>query len=233
MHEALEHFARAVLLDETRPEAHLGLGFCYANLGDDRRAIRHYDACLERGFGSRDYPHLCYEYDGSDEQTWTVEINLDQVLLWRADCWLSLDRIEPARHDLERLSAPDAPDTRAEIAVLRAKILLAENQPDATQRELSRALGWDPEHPEAHYLRGRVHECHGRFPEAVKAYARAMRLDPEAPEFRVSRARVYLALGEKRKAEADLRAAKALLSQQLPQLARTAEIAALWDQLVV
>lgn len=231
LHSALKHFGHALLLAETRPEPHLGLAFCYANLGDDRRAIRHCDACLERGFGSNDYPQLRYEHDGSDEQTWIYEIGPDQVLLWRAGCWLTLDRIDSARYDLERVSAPDAPDIRAEIAVLRAKIHLAEHRPDAVQRELSRALGWDPDNPEAHYVRGRLHEWHGRLLAAAKAYARAARCDEEAPEFRVSRARVLLALGEKQKAEADLKTAQVLLGQQLPQSARAAELAGLWDQL--
>lgn len=37
LHEALKHFARAALLDETRPEPHLGLGFCV--LQTDKKVV--------------------------------------------------------------------------------------------------------------------------------------------------------------------------------------------------
>jgi len=217
LHRALDLFARALLLDETRPEPHLGLAICYANLGDDRRAIRHFDTCLKRGFGAGDYPELVYEYDDTDGQTWVVEIGLDRVLVWRAACHLALESVEPARSDLARVSDSGDRDVQAEIAVLWTKIRLAEGDLEGAQRQLSHALGLDPDQPDAHFVRGRIHEHRGNLRAALQAYSRAIRLDTEAPEFRIARARVYLASGQQRHAETDLRRAEALLKRQLPQ----------------
>lgn len=231
LHRALDLFARAALLEETRPEPHLGLAVCYANLGDEQRAIRHYDACLERGFGSGDYPRLVYEYDGSDGETWVVDIGLDHVLVWRAACHLSLEKMEAARRDVSRVSAPDDRDLQAEVSVLLARIHLHEGDVDAAQQQLGRALGFDPEHPDGHFVRGLIHERRGRLPEAMKAFSRAIRLDAYAPEFRIARARVCAASGDPRHAQADLQKAEALLAQQLPQPDLDTQIARLRAQL--
>ncbi|MCB1877726.1 MAG: tetratricopeptide repeat protein [Chromatiales bacterium] len=225
LHRGLALFAKALLLDETRPEPHVGMGLCYANLGDDDRAIRHFDLCLALGFGQGDYAELVYEYDGPDGETWVVDIAEEQVLLWRAGCQVSLGKAELAKRDLERVSRSVDPDIRAQSSVVWATIHLFSGSLDAAQRQLGQALALDPDNPQAHFVRGRIHEQRGRISSAIKAYNRAIKLDAEAAEFQVARARVFLAAGDPGSARSDLHAAENLLSQQLPQPKLIAEIA--------
>jgi Flp pilus assembly protein TadD len=212
LHQAMGLFALATLMDDGRPESRLGLALCYANLGDEERALLHFDACLELGFGGGDYPQLVYEYDDEDGQTWTVDIGRERVLAWRTGCCVALNRCASARQDLALLADSSDRDVQAEIAILWAKLLLAENDLDGAQRHLSRALGLDPEEPEAHFVRACIHERRGDVPAAIKAFSRAVRLDPQDPEYRIGRARVYLACGERDRAQTDQRAAEAILA---------------------
>lgn len=227
MRKALDCFSTAVLIDDTRPEPHLGMGFCYSNLGDETRAVRSFDACLERGFGSDDFPCMVYEFDNDDCMTEVVEIGPAQVMSWRANCHLALGRVDAALRDLDRIGEPDDLALDAEVTVLRARVCLVRGDQEGARRQLSRALGFDPANPDAHFLRGRLHELGGDPDAALKAYRKACRLDPEEIDFRIAAAGSYLEHADPDAAARELAIARTLLAGQFPQPARVAQLDAL------
>ena len=123
----MDLFARAALLDDTRPEPHLGLALCYANLGDESRAPRRFDACMEHGFGAGDFTEVVYEFDDAEGQTLVVEIGMERVLIWRAACHLALD--------------PDERDAH----FVRGRIHERHGDPHAAIKAYGRAIKLDPD----------------------------------------------------------------------------------------
>lgn len=217
LHQALNVFSRAVLIDDTRPEPYLGLALCYSNLGGQVRGLRYFDACLEHGFGAGDFTNLCYEQGDPHGQTRTFDIGLDHVLIWRATCHLEQNATEAARQDLNRISDDPATELRAELATLKARLCLALDDPTNAQHHLGQALGWDPDEPDAHFIRGHLHARAGDAQAALKAYSRAIKIDPNEPDFRITRAKLLLSIGSPNKASEDLAAAEQILAKELPQ----------------
>lgn len=217
LRRALDEFHLAILLDETRPEAYIGLGLCYLNLGDAARGLRYFDGCLERGFGSGAYASLTYEFDDRGGQTQSFEIDLDTVLGWRATCHLARHAPEAAARELAHVSREPALELRPGLAVLRGRLCLAEGDLVGAQRQLGEALAWDPDEPDAHFLRGQLHEHRGNIPAALRAYTRAIRIDPDEVDFRIARATLRIAAGDHKQAAKDLAAAQRQLAAQFPQ----------------
>jgi hypothetical protein len=133
LHQALDSFGRAALLDDTRPEPYIGLGMCFGLLGDDGRAVRHFDACLERGFGRAPFEEVVYEFEDDSGETLEVQLGLNQILAWRAGALLSLERADQAEKDIAPLQEVGEGDLQAEVAVLRAKVSLARGDASGAQ----------------------------------------------------------------------------------------------------
>ncbi len=232
MHLALEVFYQAILLDESRPEPYLGLGLCFLNLGDESRSLRYFDLCRAHGFGAGEYSSLTYEIDEQDGQTLSYDIDLDTVLGWRALCHLERHDLDAAAKELAGVSEHPASELRAGLAVLHGRIALSRGDLDKAQHQLGQALAWDPEAPDAHYLRGLLHEQRANWPAALVAYSRAIRLEQEALDFLMARARVHIAMGARSKAANDLDNVECLLSKLLPQPEKAALLAELRSRLI-
>ncbi|MCP5279690.1 MAG: tetratricopeptide repeat protein [Thiobacillus sp.] len=229
--QALETFSTAALLDDSRPEAYLGLALCHTNLGDHGRGLRYFDLCLRHGFGQGTYATLRHERDAEEGSTQTYEIGMDAVLGWRATCHLELGSPEAAKRELASLSPNPPHELRSGLAVLRGRIMLAEGDLAGAQRQLGEALAWEPGEPDAHFLRGQLHESRGAPQAALRAYTRAISLDPEEPDFRIARAGLLMAAGRTVQALEDLDIAECLLQEQHHQPAQLARIARMRDEL--
>lgn len=108
--------------------------------------------------------------------------------------------------ELALLAAPDDP----EALVLRARLLLMQNQAPLARQLLEKACKLAPKHAEAHYQLGMVYDSARRNPEAVSEFEKVIRLRPND-----ARAYDYLALnlepmGKIQQAEAAYRKALAL-----------------------
>lgn len=233
LHQALDVFHHAILLDETRPESYLGLGLCYLNLGDEIRGLRYFDLCLERGFGSGIYASLTYEFDDPQGMTQSFDISLDTVLGWRAACHLARHAPKAAARELARVSNEPALELRPELAVLRGRLCLAAGDIAGAQKQLGEALAWDPEEADAHFLRGQLHEHQGNLPAALRAYSRAIGIDPSEVDFRIARARLLASAGNYEQASKDLAVAQQHLAEQFPQPEKDALLSGLRRKIAI
>ena len=224
LHAALDVFAHAVLIDDTRPEPYLGLALSYSNLGDCARGRMYFDICLQHGFGDGDFKTLCYEQDDPAGETETFDISLDHVLIWRAMCHLEQNSTKAAREDLRRISGDPVHELRAGLSALQARLCLALDDPVGAKRHLSQAFSWDPDEPDAHFVRGCLHEKAGNFSAALTAYSRAIKLDPNEPGFRIARAELELNCEEPDKARQELMVAAQIIAEELPQPDKTERI---------
>ena len=77
--------------------------------------------------------------------------------------------------------------------------------------------GYDEDQPEVYYWIGRCLERLGKPAEAVTALGEAIRLDPSNAAAYQARGKLYQQLGQKDKAQADLKKAKELESQESQQ----------------
>lgn len=231
LHAAQEAFTRAILMDDSRPEAYLGLAYCHMNLGDPERALRYFDLCSARGFGTEPFASLLYEHDDEDGLTQSYEVGMDTVQGWRATCHLERGAPDAARHELERLSDDPPQELRAVLAVLRGRIRLAKGDLEGTQHQLGEALAWDPDDPDAHFLRGRLHEHRGDAQAALQAYARAIRIAPDDPDFRIAHAELLITKSKVEQAIEDLTIAQRLLEEMSPHASKLERIARLRTEL--
>lgn len=231
LHAAQEAFTRAVLMDDSRPEAYLGLAYCHMNLGDPDRALCYFDLCSARGFGSEPYESLLYEHDDEDGLSHSYEVGLDTVQGWRATCHLERGAIDAAKHEMGRLSHDPPQELRAGLAVLHGRICLAEGNLEGAQRRLGEALAWDSNDPDAHCLRGQLHEHRGDAQAALQAYARAIRIAPDDPDFRIAHAELLITKSKVKQAIEDLTIALRLLEEMSPHAPKLERIARLRAEL--
>jgi len=83
----------------------------------------------------------------------------------------------------------------AKSHTLRGRILLELGQPDAAFDAFQRALAIDPEHVEAHYYKGVVHERFRDQERAVDAFLTAAELDPTNPQYPLAAAELLMESG--------------------------------------
>jgi Tfp pilus assembly protein PilF len=132
----------------------------------------------------------------------------DYPTCWRVMLTLGRLRFEQGQYrhantysELALLSAPDDP----EAMILRAQLLLMQNQTAQARLILEKACKLAPENAEAHYQLGRAYDDGHRNPEAVAEFEKVVRMRPSD-----ARAYDYLALnlepmGEIERAEAAYR----------------------------
>jgi predicted CXXCH cytochrome family protein len=92
-----------------------------------------------------------------------------------------IDSTELARRLSVNVTAGDTPQRRAERAASAerrkrldaARVMIEKGAWDEAQTALNRIVSEDATSAEAHYLLGRIHEAHGRWEEAAKAYRAA------------------------------------------------------------
>lgn len=132
----------------------------------------------------------------------------DYCLANRAEVLADMDRgAEALRDDDELLKrAPRAPWALA----YRGRDLGKQGRFEEARRDLSRALRLLPGCAELHAWLGELYRRRGDWAQALTRLDRAVRADPRSASARVWRARVRGALGLRREAFADLKAAAAL-----------------------
>jgi tetratricopeptide (TPR) repeat protein len=141
----------------------------------------------------------------SDYRCWKVVLALGRLHYQQGEY-----RRANTYSELALISAPENP----EALLLRAQLLLMQNQGPQAQQLLEKACKLDPDNAEAHYQLGMVHDASRRNPEAVSEFEKVVRLRPND-----ARAYDYLALnlepmGEIQRAEAAYQ--KALTVNQGP-----------------
>jgi len=101
-------------------------------------------------------------------------------------------------------------DTNHLYLVLRARIYLVEDIVAVAQKDLERAISFNPESLEATFLLGRVFDRQQQLNEAIEQYSRALRLNPLHAASYVYRSVAHFTLAEDEKALADIRRALSL-----------------------
>ena len=70
--------------------------------------------------------------------------------------------------------------------LLRSRLFLQTGKPDAAQADLTKAIGYRNESPEAHYLLARVYAIRGNIPKEQHEFGEALRLSPRYIPARVA-----------------------------------------------
>lgn len=157
--EALEHYRRAIDLDESFVEAMLdAAGLIVDRGGDPREALRLVDDALE---WIEDEPERA------------------DALLLKVEAYLRAGDVDAARRTLALL--PDEPFDVAELEFLRGRAYAEIGDTERAERHLRRAIELVPDHAEAHHELGHLLERTGREAEARLEFLRTQRADAIAP----------------------------------------------------
>ena len=157
--EALEHYRRAIDLDETFVEAMLNAAEVLVHpLGQVADAIAILDEAL-------DY------VEGQDETA--------DALLLKVDALLQGGDKEAARSVVARLPSGPFENPHLPFAIGRARFETGDA--DGAEPLLAQAVQEEPEHADAHYYLGLLHELRGDVRSATLAFLLAREIEAHAP----------------------------------------------------
>ncbi|MBX3246543.1 MAG: tetratricopeptide repeat protein [Myxococcales bacterium] len=196
---AEEAYRRAVGLDATRFEPHLGLALLHANARRDADALAQLREAQRKDAG---VPEVWYELGrrtpGAEGQAlleravqarpqWTA------ALIALAEHQLADGDRAAARRNLEAALARESRNAEAHLAL--GRLLAAEGELDRAQVALMRALELVPNMAAAQIALGQLEEQRGRTEEAFERYGAAANLDPSDPSGLLHSARLAIAQG--------------------------------------
>lgn len=195
---AREAFSRAVAIDGTLVQGHLGLARCALGDGDDSEALTHLDRCEALGPASGEVAStraLILQRNGDAA---AAEELLESVAKRRAKEPLP----DPLR-DAAILAEGVGPQWRRE----RSRRYIAEGRGKEAMAMWVRALQESPDDPELHYQMGFASEAAGEVAYALQHYQKAADIDPTMAKAHAGLGTAYSRQGDGDRAEAAMRKA--------------------------
>lgn len=206
-------FKRAIVIDPERPDAFLGLAWCHASLGEYRGALNNIELTASNLFNV-DPAEIHFEItsdNNNPDETNVYEIDLDQVIMFRASFHLYLGNVGQAEEDLNAVFDALPEEYAAEKNAWRAEIYFMRDDMENACRCLGDSLMHDPECIEAHFLRGQMFLSNGDADNAISALSHTLNIDPAHPDALLARAKAYAAVGKIDEMKDDIKVARQII----------------------
>lgn len=146
--EAIDHFEKALRIDNRIPDAHYYLAVCYQEMDNQERALRELDN--EILYNPGNYNALCM----------------------RGEFYFAGGKYEKASEDFERARSLNDQKFRAYLGLGKAYLRL--KNLSKAEENLKRVLDIEPRQPEAILLMGKIYREWKRFDEAWKLFERVI-----------------------------------------------------------
>lgn len=218
LNEAKKIFAQAVKIDPERPGAFVGIGMCYYALDEYEAALPHIEQALTNDFGwDARYEHILFEYlpDGNEpEDLLEYVLNLETLVMVRATIHFHLGEIDLAERDIDGIFDNIPEEYTADKHLLRAEIFHERDEPENALLHVKKALAFDPDSPEAHYMHGQLLFENGDIDAAIKVFSRSIYLNPSNPGVLMARAKAFGSAKATKEMEEDINTIRKMIDNR-------------------
>ena len=213
LNAAVTDFDAAVITGIPSPEIHIWRGFAYLN-----RAV----ARLRPGRMNYLPDYVSVDSDfatavDSFSKAITLKPNWAQAYYQRGNAFKWAGNLSSAKRDLD--VAIGLKQDQPEMYVDRAAVHLMTGNPDQAIADLTKAIRLKPDYVEAYRTRAVIHSGVGDLVRGIDDLTEAIRIRPNYEAY-IYRSLMYKQLGEKAKADVDMKKAKILLAELKQKLQR-------------
>jgi len=219
MNRAKMLFEQAVRIDPQRPEAYVGLGAWAYFMDEFEAGLTYIDDALDKNFGlDARYELIRFEHvpDGGDpEDPDLYEIDIEWVILVRADMHYQLDHMDLAERDIADVLSNLSEDEDNAATAYRLKALLCYERDslDEALLHIEKAESIDPSDSDCPYIAGLVLLEKQDMNRAIEKFTSALSLDPSNADALIKRASTFSAIGAKKQMRKDVEALQDLIER--------------------